>query len=285
MKNIRLKKILRSKRTYYISGVVFVMILLLNSLGDGSFSFNPSGGFFAGISKSFHLMGEAVSSKLPFQQDNAQEELIEKLKKENQELKKTISQNLITDADLKELKELKNNLNYVENDSIEQYISTSIIYKNDGNYFTTFVIDAGEANSVKKDSIVVGPNGLLGVIFEVDKHYSKGISILNSKVSISFEALREKEISGVASQNIAFNVKTDLKGYLKGYLFDKEQILYPGDVLITSGLGLYPGGIQIGEVEEVIEDKANVLRYVKIKPYTNFKTVNKVIVINPREMP
>lgn len=170
MKNIRLKKILRSKRTYYISGVVFVIVLLLHSLGDGSFSPNPSGSFFAKISKSFHLLGETVSSKLTFRQDDVQAELIEKLKKENQELKKTISQNLITDADLKELKELKNNLNYVENDSIEQYISTSIIYKNDGNYFTTFVIDAGEANFVKKDSIVVGPNGLLGIIFEVDKH-------------------------------------------------------------------------------------------------------------------
>lgn len=285
MKNLKWEKIINSKRTYYVLGAVFVAVLLLNSFGGGSFSMNPSGGIFAEIIKSVDRVGEMISSRMNFQPDNSQAKLIEKLEKENQELKKTISQNMITDADLKELKELKSYLNYVANDSIEQYISTSIIYKNDGNYFTSFVIDAGESNGVKKDSIVVGPNGLLGMIFEVDKNYSKGISILNSKLSISFEALRDKEISGVASQNIAFNVKTDLKGYVKGYLFDKEQMLYPGDVLITSGLGLYPGGIQIGEVEEVIEDKSNILRYVKIKPYTNFKTVNKVIVINPREMP
>ena len=31
-----------------------------------------------------------------------------------------------------------------------------------------------------------------------------------------------------------------------------------------------------------LEDKSNLLQYIKIKPYVNFKTIDKVIVINPR---
>ena len=69
---------------------------------------------------------------------------------------------------------------------------------------------------------------------------------------------------------------------MKGYLFDKEESVFTGDILVTSGLGLYPAGIQIGEVEGVVEDKSNLLQYIKIKPYVNFKTIDKVIVINPR---
>lgn len=279
-----MKKIIKDKKTYYILGTLLLLVLLLNSFKN-NFSFsNPFLSFFAQTVKVSDQIKTTVSTKLFPKNEDSKDMMIEKLRSENEELKKNLSKNAVTQADLEELRELKSTLNYVSNHSVDQYISTSIIYKNDGNYFTSFVIDAGERSGVKKDSIVIGQNGLLGVIFEVNKNYSKGISILDSNMSMSFEVLRNKEITGVASQNIAINTQDDFNGYLKGYLFDKNQHLYPGDILVTSGLGLYPGGIQIGEVEEVIQDKANILKYVKIKPYINFKTINKILVINPRDM-
>ena len=60
--------------------------------------------------------------------------------------------------------------------------------------------------------------------------------------------------------------------------------MLPGDVIVTSGLGLYPEGIQIGEINEVIEDNNNLLKFVKIKPYANFKKLDKVMILNPRIM-
>ena len=61
------------------------------------------------------------------------------------------------------------------------------------------------------------------------------------------------------------------------------QIL-PGDVITTSGLGLYTEGIPIGEVDKVIDDKNKSMKYVVVKPYVNFKNIDDVIIIEPRNI-
>lgn len=281
IKEIILKKIIRNKNTYYIMGVLMIVLLLLNSINGNFGSENRILSLYAKSSKVISSTNNKVKSMLGFNRNNSEQE-IEDLKAKNEELKAAMIENMITKSDLEELRSLKSSLNYVSNNESTDYISTSIVYKNDGNFFTSFVIDAGENFGVQKDSIVIGQNGLIGIIFEVNEKYSKGMSILDSDISISFQALRNKEVAGIASQNIIMNVNEDFSGYLKGYLFDKEASVFTGDILVTSGLGLYPAGIQIGEVEGVIEDKSNLLQYIKIKPYVNFKTIDKVIVINPR---
>ncbi len=284
MKNIFLKKIIRNKKTYYVIGFLLIALMLLNSVNFNFQGKNKLLAPFTSMIKKIDSGQEWAKNALYLNKKNPEQGEIERLRKENEELKASLSENMVVKSDLDELRALKEDLNYISSHSQEHFISTSIIYKNDGNFFTTFVIDAGSESGIKKDSIVIGQNSLVGVIYEVNKNYSKGISLLDSQVSMSFEAFRDKEITGIASQNIAINVNSDFNGYLKGYLFDKEKSVFAGDVLITSVLGMYPGGIQIGEVEEVIEDKGNLLRYIKIRPYVNFKTISKVIVINPREM-
>ena len=281
IKEIILKKIIRNKNTYYIMGVLMIVLLLLNSINGNFGSENRILSLYAKSSQVISSTNNKVKSMLGFNRNSSEQE-IEDLKAKNEELKAAMIENMITKSDLEELRSLKSSLNYVSNNESRDYISTSIVYKNDGNFFTSFVIDAGENFGVQKDSIVIGENGLVGIIFEVNEKYSKGMSILDSDISISFQALRNKEVAGIASQNIIMNVNEDFSGYLKGYLFDKEASVFTGDIVVTSGLGLYPAGIQIGEVEGVIEDKSNLLQYIKIKPYVNFKTIDKVIVINPR---
>lgn len=281
IKEIILKKIIRNKKTYYIMGLLLITLFLLNSINGNFGSENRALSFYAKSSK----LITSSSNKIKFvlgSKGKSSEEEIELLKAKNEELKSQLIENMITKSDLEELKNLKSSLNYVSNNENSEYISTSIVYKNDGNFFTSFVIDAGKNFGVQKDSIVIGQNGLVGIIFEVNEKYSKGMSILDSDISVSFRALRNKEVAGIASQNIIMNINDDFSGYLKGYLFDKEASVFTGDILVTSGLGLYPAGIQIGEVEGVVEDKSNLLQYIKIKPYVNFKTIDKVIVINPR---
>ena len=281
IKQIILKKIIRNKKTYYIMVVLMIVLLLLNSINGNFGSENRILSIYAKSSRVISSGNDKVKSMLGFKGKSSEQE-IEALKAKNEELKAAMIENMITKSDLEELRNLKSSLNYVSNNEASDYISTSIVYKNDGNFFTSFVIDAGENFGVQKDSIVIGQNGLVGIIFEVNEKYSKGMSILDSDISVSFQALRNKEVAGIASQNIIMNVDEDFSGYLKGYLFDKEASVFTGDILVTSGLGLYPAGIQIGEVEGVVEDKSNLLQYIKIKPYVNFKTIDKVIVINPR---
>lgn len=216
---------------------------------------------------------------------NGQKDIrIQELENQVAELRDKQIHDFIVQRDVIELRELKGALNFIEDEYEQNYITTSIVAKNDGNYYTTFTLSAGENDGVKKDSIVLAGKGLVGRVYEVSPNYSKAISILDNKSSVSFEVLRNNEYTGIASQNINIDSETDFEGFIKGYMFDIDYDVVPGDVIITSGLGMYPRGIQIGEIYEVIEDPNNLLKYVNIRPYVNFRNLGKLLILNPREI-
>ncbi|SHJ52742.1 rod shape-determining protein MreC [Tepidibacter formicigenes] len=232
-----------------------------------------------GINKIFTITSENVSGIINYRSNLKK---IEELSKENEELKKKIIDIDLKRDELGSLGKLKKSLNYISEDYDKNYVSASVVSKNDGNWYTTFTISAGKKDGVIKDSIVICGEGLVGKVYEVSDNYSKAISLLNNKSAVSFEVLRKGEYTGVISQNISIDSSENFGGYLKGYLFDIKYEVVPGDIIITSGIGIYPKGIPLGEVEKVIEDKNNLLKYIKVKPYVNFKKVDKVLIIRPR---
>ena len=165
-------------------------------------------------------------------------------------------------------------------------ISTSVVGKNDGNWYDSFVIGAGRKQGVKDDSIVINGNGLVGIVYEVSDNYSKAISLLDTKSSVSFKLLKDSNLKGVITQNSTLDDKENYKnkGYLYGYMFDSSYNVLPGDVVTTSGLGLYPEGIPIGEVDKVIDDKNKSMKFVVVKPYVNFKNIDDVTIVEPRNI-
>ena len=67
-------------------------------------------------------------------------------------------------------------------------------------------------------------------------------------------------------------------------MFDTSYEVLPGDIVTTSGLGVYPEGIPIGEVDKVIDDKDKSMKFVIVKPYVDFKNVDDVTIIEPRNI-
>ncbi|WFD11451.1 rod shape-determining protein MreC [Tepidibacter hydrothermalis] len=232
-----------------------------------------------GLNKVYSVTSENVVGMINYKKNLKD---IEKLSKENEDLKKKVIEIDLSKDELSELQNLKRSLNYIPEGYDQNYISASVISKNDGNWYDSFTIAAGKKDGVVEDSIVVSGTGLVGKVYEVSNNYCKAISLLNNKSAVSFEVLRKGEYTGVISQNISIDSNENFTGYLKGYLFDIKYKVVPGDILITSGIGIYPKGIPLGEVEKVIEDKNNLLKYVKVKPYVNFKDIDKVLITRPR---
>jgi rod shape-determining protein MreC len=241
-----------------------------------SFSIVESG--FSGVS---NFIGDQFGDFINFKK-NANK--VDKIEKENEKLRKEII-DLRSDLESSEsLSDLKKALNFIDEDYSAKQISASVVGKNDGNWYTTFVISAGSNQGVKKDSIVASGKGLVGIVYEVSSNYSKAVSLLDSRSSVSFQLLKDPKFKGVITQDVTidkFNNSKD-SGDLKGYMFDISYSVVPGDVLTTSGLGIYPEGIPIGEVKKVIDDKDNALKYVIVKPYVNLKNLKDVLVIEPR---
>ncbi|GKT17201.1 Rod shape-determining protein MreC like protein, partial [Aduncisulcus paluster] len=66
---------------------------------------------------------------------------------------------------------------------------------------------------------------------------------------------------------------------IRGKLFDPQAKVEVGEKIMTSGVGLYPKGILIGEIKEVIVDQNDLLTEVIVEPSVNFKRLNKVLVV------
>ena len=235
------------------------------------------------FNKGFTFLQDKVSGILNYKTTS---EEAEKLKKENEKLREEII-GLNNKLDEKEsLESLKKSLSFIDEKYKANKISASVVGKNDGNWYDSFVIGAGKKQGVKKDSIVMNGNGLVGMVYEVSDNYSKAISLLDSKSSVSFKLLKDSNFKGVITQNSKIEDKENYKdgGYLYGYMFDTSYEVLPGDVVTTSGLAVYPEGIPIGEVAKVIDDKDKSVKSIIVKPYVDFKNVNDVIIIEPRNI-
>ncbi len=208
------------------------------------------------------------------------------LEKENEELKAKVIDLNSKAAKVESLESLKKSLNYISTDRMKSIVSGSVIEKNDGNWYKSFVLNVGEKDGVEKNSIVINGKGLVGIVYEVSGNSCKAISLLDSKSAVSFKIVNNTAAKGVISTSTSSGKEKayESNGYLNGYMFDSGYEVVQGDIIVTSGMGLYPEDIPIGEIEKVIDDKNKSLKSVVIKPYVNFKDVNDVMIIKPRNI-
>ena len=252
-----------------------------DGFAKNGFVLNTISSIEGSLNNGFTFIKEGTGNIFKFK-ENAKK--VKQLEKENQNLKKEIIELKEDAQSVQSLQSLKKSLKFIEEDYKDTMISTEVVSKNDGNWYTSFVIGAGKDEGVKKNSIVMNGKGLVGIVTEVSNHYSKAISLLDTKSSVSFQLLKNKEFKGVISQDASEDKNYKAQGLLEGYMFKTSYDVLPGDVLVTSGLGIYPKSIPIGVIEKVVDDKNKGLKYVVVKPYVNFKDVDDVVVIEPRNI-
>lgn len=275
------------------TGVVAITLIGIVGISIGRYSGNnPIGDKF--VLDIIEPIGKNLNNGFTFLKDNIKDIInyknnskkVDSLQDENEKLKEEIIALNNQLDDVQSLDSLKKALNYIDEKYQAKSISASVVGKNDGNWYDSFIIGAGKNQGVKEESIVTNGNGLVGIVYEVSDNYSKAISLLDTKSSVSFKLLKDSNFKGVITQNSTLDDKENYKnkGYLCGYMFDSSYNVLPGDVITTSGLGVYPEGIPIGEVDKVIDDKNKSMKYVVVKPYVNFKNIDDVIIIEPRNI-
>lgn len=193
---------------------------------------------------------------------------IAKLEEENRDLKNIVSKSdyLKTEAELL-------------NSSEGNFLSAEITGKEPGNWYSTFTIDKGSKDNIKKgDTIVQGieiekdliKEGMVGRVADVGSNWAKVVSIIDEMNNIAFKIIRTQD-GGIISGN---------GDTLDGYLFDSNADVIVGDKLYTSGLGgVFTKDIYIGEVEDIIELEEELMKKIVVKPAVDFRKLYKVLVI------
>lgn len=181
----------------------------------------------------------------------------------------------------KEIEELKKQLEL--NSTLTEYktINATILSRNKSYWFNTLTIDKGQKNGIKKDMAVITSEGLIGKISKVSKTSSEIKLItsddINYKVSVSIKT-NHKETYGILNGYDKENNLIKISGIDRSINVEKD------DLVTTSGLGgVFPGGIYVGKVEKIQNDKYDLSKTIYIKTKQDFDTIHYVTVLGEKE--
>lgn len=262
-----------------LSSILAILLLLLSltvasflNQGSNSWLGGQINGVTAFIQEPITNAGNGLTDTLRglFQFRRIMEEN-EALTKENQELRQRIINQSLSQQDLDDLRNLSAAMSYVDPQEYYDSVVGTVIATDESQLYKIFTINIGTDNGVHQNAVVINGDGLIGRVLEVGPDWSKVISVVDENNNVSFQAFRNLGLLGILSG--------DGEGGLSGYMLDAEAAIIEGDVLITSGLELYPRGIPIGKVSQVTWDKDALLRTVLIEPAVNFSNIQKVAVI------
>ena len=195
-----------------------------------------------------------------------------KLNQELEELKEELAKAKLSDYELNQLQNLSNELNLSTYDDSYQRITAEVTALDTADFYNIFEISAGTEEGIETDDFVVNQDGLVGRIMDVGKGWAKVEGIADQSNSVSFTLARDPDVTGIISGNG--------RGSMSGYIFDETKSIIEGDVLITSGLGYYPAGIEIGTVTSVDIDSATRQKNVEAEPQVDFDGIRYVTVLS-----
>jgi rod shape-determining protein MreC len=177
--------------------------------------------------------------------------------------------NLWQETDLANAR-LRNLLDFQKNIT-ELVVAAEVIGKDPSTWFKTVIIDKGKADGLTKGLPVVMPQGIAGQVIEVANHYAKVMLIIdrNSAVDALVQRTRAR---GVIKGESTDQLRLD-------YVLRKKDVRV-GDTVVSSGLdGIYPKGLRIGVVAEVVEHEADIFHEVLISPVVDFEKLEEVLVV------
>lgn len=154
-------------------------------------------------------------------------------------------------------------------------VIADIISDSATNWEATYIINKGEKDGIKPGMTVIAEKGLVGYVDTVTNKTSKIISILDAGNSVSSKVLRTRE-----ELICKGSVSSTQKQELKVQNIPMDTILIEGDKLETSGVGgIYPKGINIGTIIEVINKKNPIENEAIIKTEVDFSKIETVGVV------
>lgn len=131
----------------------------------------------------------------------------------------------------------------------------------------------GKNDGIEVDMPVISESGLVGRILSVSDKTSKVQTIIDttSTVSASISTAQDSILlRGTLSENKKVRATS----------IPIETSILQGDEVVTSGLGgIYPKGILIGTISEVINTKNELDRYANVSTATDFTKLETVLVI------
>ncbi|MFD2211040.1 rod shape-determining protein MreC [Virgibacillus halophilus] len=184
----------------------------------------------------------------------------QELKKENEELRKTLK----------------------KSDSIREFtpIQATVISRSPERWIEQVSINKGSMDGVKSNMAVITADGMIGKIKSTSKSTST-VQLLTgfdqfNRISAKVSRKKGKDIVGVIEE---YDEKS--KSLLFRIIDESDKDLKKGELVVSSGMGgVFPSGLPIGTVKEVIPDQYGLTQTALIKPAADMYQINNVIIVD-----
>jgi len=270
------------KKTAIFVVAVLTLFLLVSVQAQGKYKFvfmeefittvlAPVQSIVSNVGFNFRKIGLSTGELMTAYRDN------QTLRAENEEIRQN---NLNVTEVVAENARLRTMLDYKKASNQYDLVAATVVGRDLGTWNSTIIINRGSADGITKDMPVVTPQGLVGSVVNVYTRVAKVQLILDPRSAVG--ALVQRPESRVAAIVEGSSV-SPLTPRMVNIARDADII--KSDKLITSGFGgIYPKGLLIGEVIDVVNEEGGLLKYAYLRPAVDFGRLEEVsVVVRSRE--
>ncbi|MBR1929007.1 MAG: rod shape-determining protein MreC [Paludibacteraceae bacterium] len=176
---------------------------------------------------------------------------------------------------------LENRLENIESDTIDyvfaekniEYMSAKVIHGSVNQHSNYFTINRGLRDGVELDMSVCNPEGVVGVVSAVSKHYAVVMPIINEQLTISCKFKKNGQIG-------LLNWHGGKSSVAKLEDIARHNDVCVGDTILTSGLSaIFPSDIPVGVVSRVNLKESDAYYDIDVDLAVDFRSINNVYVI------
>ena len=171
---------------------------------------------------------------------------------------------LATHERLQKLLQFKKTINW-------PVLAAQVIGRDPTGWFKSVIIDKGKNSGLKVNMPVVNARGVVGRLVSVSPNYAKLLLIIDQNSAVDCIIQRSRD-EGIVKGLTAKLCKLD-------YVVKTSDVIV-GDKVVTSGLDrVYPKGLPVGEVVEVLDIPGELFKDIKVQPMVDFSKLEELLVI------
>ena len=227
----------------------------------------------AHMQKGIIAIGVKISERMDYA--TTLKKTVRKNKKLQSQIDKLSAENKLLQQDKYELENFRKLYDLDQQYAGYPKVAARVISSDPDNWYNTFIIDKGSKNGLKKNMNVMANGGLVGIITEVNKSYSKVRSIIDDNSNISGTVLGSSENCIVSG-----NLKLINNGVIEVSGINGDAKIEDGAEVVTSQISdKYLPGILIGYLKDLKKDSSNITQTGYLSPVVDFSSLDMVLVI------
>jgi rod shape-determining protein MreC len=197
---------------------------------------------------------------------------ISKLKKENLKIKVNLQRIDVLENEVTRLRSIKAAaIKKIENIKIAKVMQRDVIPNK-----KSLKMNIGSKDNIRMGQTVMGVNGLIGQVVEINSFTSKVLLITDSSSNVPAIIARTGQQVIIKGES-----QTDMMeiSFLKN-----EADIQKGDLIVTSGQAKrFIASIKVGRVKDIVKNEGERFSRVTLMPLENINAINEVIITSDED--